>query len=204
MSYPVFSIGHSTHQIEDFIRLLQGQDVSVVADVRSSPFSRFNPQYNKDVLARSLKEHEIKYVFLGKELGARSSDPSCYVNGRVQYALLAKTASFRSGLERLIDGARKHRIALMCAEREPLACHRTLLVSQALIERGISVIHIHGDGRHETHSEALSRLPRLVGLPQEDMFRTKNQLVAEALVRQEARIAYVEEDALQAAVNDTQ
>lgn len=187
----VFTIGHSTHSIARFLELLQTKDVTVVADVRSAPFSSFNPQFNKGDIARALKAHRIKYLYLGRELGARSDDPSCYENGRVQYSRLALTSVFRSGLERVRQGAREHRIALMCAEKEPLECHRAILVAPALTACGVTVEHIMPDGRVESHGAAMQRLLHTVGVPHQDLFRTTAQLIAEALARQEERVAYV-------------
>jgi hypothetical protein len=111
----VFTIGHSNHPIDAFITLLRQHGITALADVRSAPYSRFQPQFNKDALDRSLKAEGIKYVFLGKELGARSEDRSCYQNGRVRYPLLAETALFRNGLERVMTGAQNFKIAIMCA-----------------------------------------------------------------------------------------
>jgi uncharacterized protein (DUF488 family) len=153
--HPVLTIGHSTHPLETFVALLHRHRVAALADVRSAPYSRFNPQFNKDVLEKSLAVHGIRYVFLGHELGARSDDPSCYVNGRVQYARLASTDSFKSGIERVVRGANDFRLALMCAEKEPLECHRALLVARALAEIGIVVQHILPDGRLESHEAAM-------------------------------------------------
>lgn len=190
---PVFTIGHSTHSAEAFVALLRQHGIEALADVRSSPFSRFNPQFNRENLGRSLKEHGIHYVFLGKELGARSEDRSCYDHGRVQYSRLAKTVLFRSGLDRVLQGAARYRIVLMCAEKEPLECHRTLLVAKSLVEQGQPVLHIHPDGHLETHEAAMERLLGIAGLPREDLFRSKEELLADALGRQEAKVAYVEE-----------
>jgi uncharacterized protein (DUF488 family) len=189
----VLTIGHSTHSFDAFVKLLKRHGVTALADVRSAPFSRFNPQFNKNVLERALKLHGIKYVFLGRELGARSSDPSSYENGRVQYARLAHTDKFREGIERVMRGAAEHRIALMCAEREPLECHRTLLVATALDEQGVRVSHILGDGGLETHRLAMERLLDVTGLPREDLFRSREELISQALARQEEKIAYVDE-----------
>ncbi len=187
----VFTIGHSTHTLEDFVALLRQHGVTAVADVRSAPFSRLNPQFNKEAIEGSLKAHGIKYVFLGRELGARPDDPGCYENGRVQYSRLSSTEQFRKGLERVVRGSRKYRIALMCAEREPLECHRTLLVARALADQGVAVAHILADGRLESHGDAMERLLDLTGLPHEDLFKSKQQLIAGALARQEERVAYV-------------
>lgn len=189
----VYTIGHSKHSLDEFAGLLTRHGVTALADVRSAPFSRFSPHFNKDALARELKARGIKYVFLGRELGARSDDRSCYENGRVQYARLARTELFRQGIERVRRGAEEHRIALMCAEREPLECHRTLLVGRALNEQGVEVIHILSDGRLESHPDAMERLLDVTGLPRDDMFRSRVELIAEALKRQEDKVAYVDE-----------
>lgn len=191
--HPVLTIGHSTHSAEAFLALLRQHQVEAVADVRSSPFSRFNPQFIRESLEPFLKANGIRYVFLGKELGARTEDESCYDDGRVQYGRLAQTPLFQCGLERVLRGAVKYRVALMCAEKEPLECHRTLLVARALAEGGQPVLHIHANGHLEAHEAAMERLLDMVGLPREDLFRTRQQLLADALARQERRVAYVDE-----------
>ena len=195
MSSPgvIYTVGHSTHTIEMLLNLLEQNDITAIADVRSSPFSRHNPQFNKDTLSAELRKRGIAYVFVGKELGARSNDPSCYESGKVRYGRLAKTSVFKTGIERVLSGAQKYRIALMCAEKEPLDCHRTLLVSRALEQRGVSIVHILADGRTEAQTQTMSRLLDLVGLPQVDMFRSHDELVATACELREERIAYVDE-----------
>lgn len=192
MTKTIFTIGHSTHSLEDFLGLLKQHGVTALVDVRSTPYSRFNPQFDKDSLERSLRSAGIEYVFLGHELGARSNDPSCYLNGRVQYKRLAQTELFRSGIERVIRGARGHRIVLMCAEKEPLECHRTLLVARALDERGVAVVHILGDGRIESHHDAMRRLLDVTGVPPQDLFRSQDELIEEALSQQERKVAYID------------
>lgn len=190
---PVLTVGHSSHTIDDFIGLIKGAGITAIADVRSAPYSRFQPQFNKEQLERSLKEHGVAYVFLGRELGARSDEPSCYIDGRVQYDRLAALPKFKEGVRRVLDGARKRRVALMCAEREPLDCHRTLLVGRALVELGSEVAHLHADGVVEPHGQAMRRLVRMVGLPEDDLFRSHEELVAEALSIQSKRVAYQDE-----------
>jgi len=189
----IFTIGHSTHRAEAFLALLRQHGVEAVADVRSAPFSRFNPQFNREALEQCLKANGIRYAFLGKELGARSEDRSCYIDGRVQYGRLAQTALFQSGLDRVLQGAARYRVALMCAEKEPLECHRTLLVAKALVARGQPVLHIHADGHLETHEAAMERLLDVTGLPKADLFRSKEELLSEALARQEQQVAYVDQ-----------
>ena len=192
VEHVVFTIGHSTHTIDRFVTLLHQHGVTAVSDVRSVPYSRFQPQFNREPLVEALKRQGIAYFFLGRELGARSEDKSCYENGRVQYRRLAKTTAFRAGLARVCSERPSHRIALMCAEREPLECHRTLLVSRELAADGIPVLHIHEDGRLEPHPDAMKRLLRLVGLPDQDLFRSESELIEEACASQERRVAYVD------------
>lgn len=195
MSSPItiYTVGHSTHTIEKFFDLLNRNGVTAIADVRSSPFSRHNPQFNKDTLTAELKKRGIAYVFVGKELGARSDDPSCYEGGKVRYGRLAETSVFKAGIERVLSGAQKYRIALMCAEKEPLDCHRTLLVSRVLERHGVSIVHILSGGNTEAQPQTMSRLLDLVGLPQVDMFRSHDELVAMACELREQKVAYVDE-----------
>lgn len=189
----VFTIGHSTHSFEAFQDLLRQYEVTAVADVRSMPVSRFTPQFNRDAVKRSLYAARIKYVFLGGELGARSDDATCYVDGRVQYGRLAQTPEFARGVERLMKGAQVERIAIMCAEQEPLDCHRTVLVARVLAESGVDIDHIHGDGKIESHDLAMRRLMDRFDLAQEDLLHTQAERLELALSRQEERIAYFNE-----------
>ena len=189
----IYTVGHSTHPIERFVELLQTAGITAIADVRSQPFSKYNPQFNRDALAEVLRNNNIAYVFVGKELGARSDDPTCYVQGQVQYGRLAKTAVFKAGLNRVMTGAQKYKIALMCAEKEPLECHRTLLVGRALYDQGTNVVHIHANGSIEPYNDAMIRLFGITGVPREDLFRSFEELQKEALMRQEQRVAYIDE-----------
>jgi uncharacterized protein (DUF488 family) len=189
----IYTVGHSNHPIEKFTGLLTVNGITAIADVRSQPFSRRNPQFNKDRLAAALAQHGIAYVFLGKELGARSEDPSCYEDGKVQYPRLAETPDFKKGIERVLAGAQKYRLALMCAEKEPLDCHRTLLVSRALDKLGIEIAHILADSSVEPQQKTMSRLVDLVGLSKEDMFQERSELIAQACALREQRIAYVKD-----------
>jgi uncharacterized protein (DUF488 family) len=189
----IYTIGHSNHSLERLLALLEGHQVSALADVRSAPFSRFNPQFNRENLEQALKLKGLHYVYLGKELGGRSSEAACFEDGRVVYSRLASTSSFRDGIERLVVGSSRFRIALLCAEREPLDCHRTLLVAPALEERGISVTHIHASGQLEPNEAAMDRLLSLHDLPTRDLFRSRHDLVKEAIRRQERRVAYADE-----------
>ena len=188
----VFTIGHSNHATVDFLALLHQHDVHAVADVRSAPYSRFNPQFNRDGLRRELTAAGIAYVYLGRELGGRSDDPACHVEGRICYERVAETQRFKDGLCRLEKGMAKHRVALMCAEREPLHCHRTLLVAQALDVRDVKVWHIHSDGHLESHARAMDRLLSAARLPAEgDLLRqSRAALVAAAIRDQTTRVGH--------------
>lgn len=188
------TVGHSAHDGETFVTLLRKHGVTAVADVRSTPFSRFTPHFNQRSLEHGLFKRGIKYVFLGNELGARTADLSCYIDGKVQYAMLAATSAFANGIERLSRGANNEQIAIMCSEGEPLDCHRTILVSRTLVESGAMVDHIHGDGNLESHSDAMTRLMGKFDLAEDDLFRTRDERLDEALRRQEDRIAYVDEN----------
>ena len=191
----VLTIGHSTHSAAAFIDLLQRHGVTALADVRAAPYSRFNPQFNRETLMGSLDARGIAYVFLGRELGGRSDDPACYDAGRISYERLGRTRSFQKGLERVAQGATGHRIALMCAEREPLECHRCLLVAPALEPRGVPVTHIRSDGRLEPHGDAVSRLLAMHGLQDaiegQRLFpRSLAERITEAITRQAHRFAH--------------
>jgi uncharacterized protein (DUF488 family) len=192
----IYTIGHSNHPIERFLGLLQPHGITAVADVRSTPYSRFNPQFRREKLQAALSSVGIQYVFLGEELGARSRDPACYdADGRVSYARLARTELFRKGIARLRTGMADHRISLMCAEREPLECHRTILVARELVREGVAVTHILGDGSLESHDHALQRLAASLKLGGGDLFSESAELAEQAYDLQAARIAYVKKDA---------
>src|SRR2546426_11916047 len=187
----VFTIGHSTHPQERFIGLLLRHGITALCDVRSQPYSRTNPQFDREELEQALLTRGIAYRFLGRELGARSEDPACYEGGKVQYARLRETQLFRDGIKRVLRGLKEEfRIALMCAEKEPLECHRAILVARHLVTLGLNVQHIHSDGRIESHAAALDRLAGMLNLKEHDMFRSHEELLGDAYRRQEERIAY--------------
>jgi uncharacterized protein (DUF488 family) len=190
----VLTIGHSNHSVEKLLDLLRVHNVTAIADVRSSPYSRANPDFNREFLQQKLKDSGIMYVFLGRELGARPNDPGYYERGRVQFSRLSQSALFKEGLDRVMKGAGLFCLALLCAEKEPLACHRTLLVARELVARGVLVAHIHADGSLEAHDEAMGRLVRMLGMPAKDLYRTPEEVVSDACALQEQRIAYVDED----------
>src|SRR5579859_1681778 len=190
MNQTVYTIGHSNGTAERLLELLRQHEITAVVDVRSQPYSRFNPQFNREDVASFLKKSGLEYVFLGRELGARSDDPSCYRDGRAQYALIARTPLFAGGIQRLLVGMERFRVALMCAEKEPLACHRTILIARHLHEQRVEVRHILEDGRLEIHESLLLRLLAEHGMQEQNLFRTKDELVTIAYDRQAEQIEY--------------
>jgi uncharacterized protein (DUF488 family) len=179
VSAAIYTIGHSNHAARRFIDLLQGAGIACVADVRSMPFSRRNPQFGQKALAASLKDAGIEYWFLGDALGARPKDPGCYESGKVSYGRIAATPAFQEAIGELIAESHGKRIALMCAEKEPLECHRTILVGRALVQRGAELCHILSDGRIESQA-ALEQ--RLLHLAKEsvDLFADQDAALARA------------------------
>ncbi len=169
----IFTIGYSNHTIAVFRSLLRQHGITAIADVRSRPFSRYLTHFNQIELKQYLKEEEIHYVFLGKELGARPEDPFCYVEGRAVYEKIAQTDNFKEGIDRVRRGVKKHRIALMCMERDPLTCHRAILVAPHLKEYDLSIFHIKGNGGLESHEELEDRLLQKHGFTQ---FNSVSQL----------------------------
>jgi uncharacterized protein (DUF488 family) len=155
----LFTVGHSNQTLQELIGLLQRHGVTAVADVRSMPFSRRLPRFNRPELEVELPRQGISYVFLGEELGARRDEPEAYDGLQAAYELVARLPAFQRGLERVITGVHKGlTVALLCAERDPLTCHRAVLVSRHLSNRGLDVQHIHGDGRLESHAELELRM----------------------------------------------
>lgn len=162
----LFTVGHSNHSIDRFIDLLLLHGITAVADVRSYPYSRRLPHFSQASLKQSLTESGIAYVFLGKQLGARPKDPTCYVDGKACYELIAATEAFSEGLERILAGSERHQIALMCAEQDPITCHRTVLVCQHLRDSGLEIQHILKTGTLESHQHLEDRLLKLHALNQ--------------------------------------
>jgi uncharacterized protein (DUF488 family) len=166
--------------------------ISAIADVRSCPYSRMNPQFNQEPLKTQLQMAGIAYAPLGWELGARSDDRSCYENGKVQYDRLARTPLFRAGLKRLLEGVQTHRVALLCAEKDPITCHRMVLVCHELRREPLDIFHILADGSLESNAEAERRMVAAVSLPEHDLFTSGDEMIDEAYRLQGDRIAWVE------------
>jgi uncharacterized protein (DUF488 family) len=189
----LFTIGHSTHTAEKFLELLRLHKIEAVGDVRSSPFSAWTPQFNRTALEPTLRQAGIQYVFLGDELGARRVEREVYVDGVARYERIAKLPAFQTGLERVRKGARKFRLALMCAEKDCLECHRTILVCRHL-RRDLQIGHIQEEGGIEPHRDAEGRLMKEEKIPQTDLFMSEGDLIERAYDQRGPKIAYRENE----------
>jgi uncharacterized protein (DUF488 family) len=144
---PIYTIGHSNHSVERLLELLAANEIAVVVDVRSSPYSKYADQFNLAALEAALTQAGPRYVYLGDALGGMPNVPGFYdAEGHVRYDLIAASDRFREGLARLLGIARERRVALLCSEEDPQECHRHLLLARVLGEQGVAVLHLRGDG----------------------------------------------------------
>lgn len=188
----IYTVGHSDHTVEKFVELLRSHQITAIADVRSSPHSQRVPHFNRELLADQLERFGIRYVFLGLELGARRSESECYDDGIARYSLIAKSPLFERGLDRVRRGVEKHRIALMCAEKDPITCHRSILICRHLKREVSRIRHIREDGTLEAHEALEERLLDLSGLAEPDLFMTEEERLERAYDWQGDRIEYHE------------
>jgi uncharacterized protein (DUF488 family) len=189
-AFDLFTIGHSNILAERFIAMLRGAGVEAIADVRSVPASRFCPWFSAKNLAPLLADAKVDYLFFGDELGGRPRDPSLYCDGVADYEAMARRSSFQAGLDRLLASAGPRRLCLMCSERDPLDCHRCLLVGRGLAGRGVTIGHILHRGEIESHAAAERRLLQVAGADS-DLFATGQQERLAAAYRRRARtVAY--------------
>ncbi len=191
--HPLFTIGHSNHSEEALLALLQSHAISAVADVRSQPYSRYTPQFNYAAIQSWLKKAGIGYVFLGKELGPRREDPALYEKDRISYARLARTDDFLKGLARLKKGAGHYRIAMLCSEKDPIICHRMILICHALKDSLLKISHILEDGALESLEEAERRLMQHLKMAEATLFESREELIERAYRVQAEKIAFQRE-----------
>jgi uncharacterized protein (DUF488 family) len=187
-AFDLFTIGHSNLPADRFVDLLKTAGVTAIADVRSVPFSRWCPWFSRQPLAERLAQEGIAYLAMGDALGGRPRDPRLYRDGVADYEAMAVTSEFRAGLTQVREAMARQRVCLMCAEREPLECHRGLLIARALAEQGIAPGHILNDGTIEPHAATEQRLLALTG-GGEDLFRDHAARLAEAYRRRTRGIA---------------
>lgn len=159
----LYTIGHSNQSVDRLIDLLRTHSIAVLIDVRSAPYSRFSPQFNHEALQRTIVAAGIRYVYAGDHLGGRPAESACYdESGQIDYQRVARQDFYQAGIARLIEYAAEDRTAIMCSEEDPNHCHRHKLIAQTLLERGIAVLHIRGDGRLEA-ADPLAVQRRLFG-----------------------------------------
>ncbi|MGI8999102.1 MAG: DUF488 domain-containing protein [Candidatus Limnocylindria bacterium] len=153
----LYSIGHSSHALDHLLLLLREHQIEVVVDVRSTPYSHYSPQFAGPALERALRSIRIRYLHM-PQLGGRPLDRTFYDEaGHVLYQRVAASETFTQGLNRLLEGAAKYEMAVLCSEEDPIACHRWRLIGRAVEEHGSPMLHIRGDGRTETHRGVLLR-----------------------------------------------
>ena len=155
----VLTVGHSNHTLAHFLELLSLHGVQVAVDVRSAPYSKYAKQFDYENLKTALEKSPIRYLYLGRELGGRPKQTEFYdQQGHILYDRVVASLLFQEGVARLERGIREYRVALLCAEENPSACHRRRLVGRVLLSRGIQVEHIRGDGRIQTEHELEAEL----------------------------------------------
>ena len=186
----IFTVGHSNHDSTRFVELLLQHGVELAIDVRAQPYSAYATWFNREALESLLQRRGIAYRFEGATLGARPIDPACYVDGRVVYEQVSAQPTFAGALRRAVSDAELARTALVCAEGDPMVCHRSILLARRLTEGGADIAHILADGALETQEQLTQRLMRALELDQPDMFRTRDQQRAHAFEVQEERIAW--------------
>lgn len=198
----LYTIGHSTVQAEMFLELLRKFEINCIADVRSTPYCRFAAHFNQDELKRFLHENGIRYVYMGKEFGARREERSLYhPDGYLDFEKTSQCANFRQGVERINNGVNSgYNIALMCTEKNAIDCHRNILVARNFYQNGFEVVNIAHDGVSITQEEIEQQLvdmyfPKrleinLFATLEEAKPREYAELVEEAYRKRNADIGY--------------
>lgn len=145
----IFSIGHSNHLFSSFLELLQANNIKLLVDVRTSPYSKYSPHFNKKPLEKALEEAKIDYVYLGNKIGGKPRDKKFYHEDKLVYHLLEKDEKYQEGLKELIKLIEGNHVVIMCSEENPYHCHRHHLISQSLLKKGFNITHLRGDGNLE-------------------------------------------------------
>ncbi len=154
----LYTFGYGNLEIKEFLKIIKKNDIEVICDIRSQPYSSYKPEYSKEPLKEFLNENSIKYLFMGDNLGGRIDDKDCYEDNQINYEVLSQKKIFQEGLDRLLEGLKKYSVAIMCSEKEPEKCHRTLLVSRFVKNRHGNILHIHHNDTLEKHSDFENRI----------------------------------------------
>ncbi len=196
MDDTIYTVGYAGFSRDTFIQELKKHGISVLIDVRSSPFSSFHSEYNKDILEAVLKKNNIYYRNYAKEFGARQDNFDLYTSdGYLDFEKVAKSDDFQSGLSKLRNSMKQGYVpALMCAEINPFDCHRAILVSRAFYECGCNVIHILPEGRTCSQTD-LNKALLDKYFPNRDQISffenaEEYQLIKEAYKKRNAEIGY--------------
>lgn len=166
----IYSIGHGNKPINQFLKELEYFGIAYLVDVRSKPYSKWNPDFNQESLRKFLKEHDIIYGFMGNLLGGLPQDRSCYnADGKIMYEVLKNQSYFQEGLKRLVAAnMQQHRIAIMCSESNPAECHRSKLIGQQLLTYNICIKHIVSTGKYKSQEDVMAEITKGVGI--QDLF----------------------------------
>lgn len=172
---PIYTIGYGSRSIDEFVAALQRYDIHYVVDIRSAPYSRYKPEFNKDALERALTDAGFRYVFMGDTLGGRPDDAGCYdTDGKVDYERVKTKAFYHSGLERITTAfEQQQRIVLMCSEGKPQDCHRSKLIGVSLHDAGVPVEHIDEVDEIKTQEQVL-----VIVQPQPSLFEEFDALTS--------------------------
>lgn len=185
----IYTVGHSNYESDELIKLLSSHAIEVIADVRQHPYSKYVSHFNKEKIEQTLSNANIKYVFMGDLLGARPQDINCYTDNRVDFKKLSKASFFQDGISRLLNGSQKFRIAIMCAEKDPITCHRTILVCRELLKHNIKILHILSDSTIEDNEITEKRLLKIHKLQNDELFRSYEERLVDAYDRQGKKMA---------------
>jgi uncharacterized protein (DUF488 family) len=156
---PIYTVGYGTRNIDDFVALLRRYNIKYLIDVRSKPYSSFKPEFSQKSIVNFLTMNNIKYIFMGDKLGGQPVDPSCFENGKVDYAKCQEKSYFKEGIVRLRKAWEKQSyVVLMCSEGKPQECHRSKLIGEVLVKENIDVAHIDECGEVKSQEVVISLL----------------------------------------------
>ena len=173
MATTLYSIGHGHKTPEEFIKELQSFGIQYLIDVRSNPWSKWAPQFNQDSIANILKEHNIKYIYMGDTIGGKPADESCYdKEGYFDYEKMAAVPQFQQGLQRLVKANEEgYKVAVMCSETDPSQCHRSKLIGRELyVKSGIDMQHIVAPSQAIPEHQIITALTKGAWYPEGSLF----------------------------------